>query len=245
MSGDHCAPVLAGQGDTDYARYMRTDVLLSLQLRPDQMVHRDELLFQTAHQASELWLKLTEFEAAEAARLVRLGHTAQAELLLARASAAIELIRGHLRILRHLAPGDFHRIRLMLGAGSGLESPGWRGVHRVGRQLCAAFADLAVERGVSLLEVYRGSPAGPLYRLAEALVDWDDQVALWRAEHYKTAIRILGSDAVGTKGRPVGQLAEHLDRTCFPQLRHVRTQLAQGAHHSPGATSAASPSHRR
>ena len=44
-------------GASDYERYLRTDELLSLQKTPEERVHRDELLFQTVHQTSELWLK--------------------------------------------------------------------------------------------------------------------------------------------------------------------------------------------
>ena len=55
---DYAKPILAGPGGSDYERYLRTDELLSLQRRPEEQAHRDELLFQTAHQASELWLKL-------------------------------------------------------------------------------------------------------------------------------------------------------------------------------------------
>ena len=55
-------PILPGTAATDYERYLRTDELLSLQKTPSEMVHRDELLFQTIHQASELWLKLAAFE---------------------------------------------------------------------------------------------------------------------------------------------------------------------------------------
>ena len=55
---DFSQPVLAGQGASDYERYLRTDELLALQKSADEQVDRDELLFQTVHQASELWLKL-------------------------------------------------------------------------------------------------------------------------------------------------------------------------------------------
>ena len=61
MAKDYSVPVLDGAGDNDYARYMRTDALLSLQRRPDEVIHRDELLFQTVHQSTELWLKLACF----------------------------------------------------------------------------------------------------------------------------------------------------------------------------------------
>ena len=56
---------------SDYERYLRTDELLALQKTPQEWVHRDELLFQTVHQSSELWLKLASTEVEEAARLLR------------------------------------------------------------------------------------------------------------------------------------------------------------------------------
>src|SRR5688572_3147918 len=56
--GDLHHPVLPGSAASDYERYLRTDELLSLQKTPDEQLHRDELLFQTIHQSSELWLKL-------------------------------------------------------------------------------------------------------------------------------------------------------------------------------------------
>ena len=55
---DEFAPILAGPGASDYERYLRTDELLALQKTPDERAHHDELLFQTVHQSSELWLKL-------------------------------------------------------------------------------------------------------------------------------------------------------------------------------------------
>ncbi|MDF2751056.1 MAG: Tryptophan 2,3-dioxygenase, partial [Gaiellaceae bacterium] len=63
---DFSQPVLPGDAKSDYERYLNTDELLSLQKGPDEWVHRDELLFQTVHQSSELWLQLAwnEVEAA-------------------------------------------------------------------------------------------------------------------------------------------------------------------------------------
>ncbi|HJW67625.1 MAG TPA: hypothetical protein VJ419_07535, partial [Gaiellaceae bacterium] len=55
---DFSQPILASEGASDYERYLRTDELLALQKSSEQQVHRDELLFQTVHQASELWLQL-------------------------------------------------------------------------------------------------------------------------------------------------------------------------------------------
>ena len=63
---DEFQPILPGEAPSDYERYLRTDELLALQKTPDEWVHRDELLFQTVHQSSELWLKHATAEVEEA-----------------------------------------------------------------------------------------------------------------------------------------------------------------------------------
>src|SRR5207344_115344 len=68
---DFSAPVLEGEAASDYERYLRTDELLALQKTAAEQAHRDELLFQTVHQASELWLKLAWSEAEEATSLIQ------------------------------------------------------------------------------------------------------------------------------------------------------------------------------
>src|SRR4029077_2856817 len=77
-------PVLPGEGASDYERYLRTDELLALQKTSGEWVHRDELLFQTVHQSSELWLKLAVTEVAEATRLIDGGSLGGAIRLLRR-----------------------------------------------------------------------------------------------------------------------------------------------------------------
>jgi len=227
MTDDYSIPVLDGSGDTDYARYMRTDELLALQRTPDEVIHRDELLFQTVHQSTELWLKHASFEAEEAAALVRAGQTEAASRLLARASLGIELVTQQLEMLRHLTPWAFQQIRTVLGHGSGFESPGWLAVRRVGRTLGEALDALVAEQHVDLAEVYRGSPDAPLYGLCEAMIEWDDRIGVWRARHYKIATRIIGDGAIGTKGTPVDELARVIGRKFFPQLWRVRSELTQ------------------
>src|ERR1700760_3130219 len=79
-------PILPGEAPSDYERYLRTDELLALQKTPDEWVHRDELLFQTVHQSSEIWLKHAWMEVEEATRLIEARDVAGALRLLRRAS---------------------------------------------------------------------------------------------------------------------------------------------------------------
>lgn len=246
MSIDYSVPILPGEGDNDYTRYMRTDTLLSLQRSPDEVIHRDELLFQVVHQSTELWLKLACSEVAEAARLM--GGDQQldtAARLLGRASLGVRLCTDQLEMMRHLSPWDFQTIRTILGHGSGFESPGWRSVRAVSDVVGKAFATLLTDDGVDLAEVYRSSPDTTLYRLAEAMIDWDERVSVWRVQHYKMAIRVIGHAVTGTKGTPVDVLARLIGHKFFPELWQVRSELTRTGpmadNESPGAGSVASP----
>lgn len=220
-------PILTGEGRTDYARYMHTDALLSLQRRPEEMAHRDELLFQTVHQSTELWLKLAVYEAAAAVHDVSSGDADAAIRLMARARLAVDLVTGQLEMLTHLSPWAFQTIRTVLGHGSGFESPGWLSVQQVSHELRRALTERLDRDRLSLVEIYQGSPGAPMYRLAEALVAWDECVALWRVRHYKVATRIIGHGVVGTKGTPVDTLTRLIRHKLFPELWEVRTQLTR------------------
>jgi tryptophan 2,3-dioxygenase len=70
---DYAEPILPGKGASDYERYLRTDELLALQKTAEERTHPDELLFQTVHQSSELWLKLATSEVERATAHVRDG----------------------------------------------------------------------------------------------------------------------------------------------------------------------------
>jgi tryptophan 2,3-dioxygenase len=222
---DYSEQILAGEGDDDYARYMRTDTLLSLQRGPDEVIHRDELLFQVVHQSTELWLKLACAELREAAAKVCADDPPAAVGLLNRSALGIHLVTEQLEMMRYLSPWDFQTIRTVLGHGSGADSPGWRSVQRSGRELERAFDGFVTSRGLDLVEVYRTGLGSPEHQLAEAMVEWDERVSLWRVRHYKVATRILGNQTVGTQGTPVDTLAKLIEYKFFPQLWKIRTDL--------------------
>jgi len=227
------APILPGDGASDYERYLRTDELLALQKGPDEWVHRDELLFQTVHQSSEIWLKHAWMEADEATRLIEARDTAGALRLLRRACAAVKYVEGFLEHLEQMSPWEYQEVRRVLGHGSGFDSPGFRGIRNVSPGLYGAFESLRRERGLSLLEVYTlGREHEDLYQLAEALIEWDERVGVWRFRHFKVVARIIGEDVVGTQGTPVELLAGLIKYKMFPELWTVRTDLTELAKES-------------
>jgi tryptophan 2,3-dioxygenase len=220
--------VLSGEGDTDYARYMRTDALLDLQRHPDEVIHRDELLFQVVHQSTELWLKLAVAEVSEAAARIGAGDASGAELLLGRAALAVRLVTDQLDMFRYLKPADFQAMQPVLGNGSGAESPGWRRAQRASRRLGQAFDEFVTDRKIDLSALCSDAPTSPVYRLAEAMVEWDERVALWRVRHYTIAIRIGGHGMTGSPNSPADTLAKLIDHRFFPELWRVRAQRGAG-----------------
>jgi tryptophan 2,3-dioxygenase len=233
MADEEFAPILSGEGASDYERYLRTDELLSLQKTDAEWVHRDELLFQTVHQSSELWLKHAWNEVEEATRLVEARDLAGAQRLLRRANACLRYVIGFLEHLEMMSPWEYQEIRRVLGHGSGFDSPGFREIRRVSPALYGSFDALRGERGVSLLEVYtRGREDEDLYQLAELLIDWDEQVGIWRFRHVKMVGRVIGEDVVGTQGTPVELLAGLIKHKMFPELWRVRTELTELAKES-------------
>ena len=230
---DEFAPILAGPAPSDYERYLRTDELLALQKGPDEWAHRDELLFQTVHQSSELWLKHAWVEAEEATRLIDARDLAAASRLLRRANACLKYVEGFLEHHELMSPWEYQEVRRVLGHGSGFDSPGFREIRRVSVPLYGAFEDVRKEQGLSLLDLYvHGREHEELYQLAELLTEFDERVGLWRYRHFKVVARIIGEDVVGTQGTPVDLLAGLIKHNMYPELWTVRTQLTELAKQS-------------
>jgi tryptophan 2,3-dioxygenase len=225
---NYAQPVLPGRGKSDYERYLRTEELLSLQKSADERVHRDELLFQTVHQSSELWLKLAAAELEEAG--ARLAHRdlQAAERLLRRACDCLTLLTPQLHMLEHMSPWEYQTIRRVLGHGSGFDSPGFAEVLRVSPPLGEAFRSLVAAAGLTIVELYRrGRDFEDLYQLAERLIDWDEHVILWRFHHFQIVQRIIGAHVIGTQGTPVEVLGKRIPHQFYPDLWDARDQLTK------------------
>jgi tryptophan 2,3-dioxygenase len=223
---DFRAPVLSGSGASDYERYLRTDELLSLQKTPSDWAHRDELLFTAVHQTSELWLKFAAGEVDEAAALMESGELWAAVRLLRRASLALEYVTTSLAMLEQMSPWEYQEIRVVLGHGSGFDSPGFRAVADVTRRAGRAFGRLVADAGLELVELYqRGREFEALYQAAEALTDWDERIFVWRFRHYATVARSIGEDTTGTQGTPVAVLGKLIAQRQLPDLWKARAAL--------------------
>ncbi len=227
---DFAEPILPGKGASDYERYLRTDELLALQKTTDEQTHPDELLFQTVHQSSELWLKLATSEVERASAHVRNGEIAAALRLLRRSALCMQFVTRQLDMLEQMSPWEYQSIRRVLGHGSGFDSPGFREARRVTPLLGEAFDAALAAAGLDLVELYvRGREHEELYQLAEALVEWDERITMWRIRHYKVVARIIGDQVVGTQGTPVEVLGKMIHHNFFPALWRARNQLTTRA----------------
>ena len=227
-------PVLPGTAASDYERYLRTDELLALQKPAGEMLHRDELLFQTIHQTAELWLKLASAEIETATTLIDRDETWGAVRLLRRANQCLDLVTSGTMMLEHLAPWDYHDVRRALGHGSGFDSPGFRRTHELSPALGTAFDRLLARRALDLGRLYRHSSAHEdVFQIAERLLDWDQRLIAWRTVHLKLVERIIGGQVIGTQGTPVEVLGRRLDVRFFPSLWDIRNVLTAEAQTSP------------
>ncbi len=228
MSDEDTGPILPGRGASDYERYLRTDELLALQKTPEEQVHRDELLFQTVHQSSELWLKFADRELIEATRLIDGDELLAAARVLRRAVLCLRQVTEALDMLDLLDPWDYHVVRTALGHGSGFDSPGFRNLARSTPELGGAF-DRALRRtGVPLTDLYRRrAEFQELHQLAELLTDYDERLRLWRFRHYSVVARAIGEETIGIQGTPVQMLAKLIGQRQLPKLWEVRDRLVE------------------
>jgi tryptophan 2,3-dioxygenase len=201
---------------------------MSLQKTPDEVTHRDEHLFQTVHQSSELWLKLACIELEAAAGLLDASAVAAAVRLIRRASDAMSLVTDQLHMLEHMSPADYAVVRTALGHGAGFDSPGFRHVHRIAPTLAAAFERTLARRSLALLALYeRSHEHEDLYQLAEQLTTFDERTIIWRFIHLKVVERIIGGNVIGTQGTPVEVLGKRIDIRFFPELWLVRDEITR------------------
>jgi tryptophan 2,3-dioxygenase len=211
---------------TDYEKYIRTDELLALQKRADQLSCHDELQFQTVHQVAELWMKLAEHELREAALAVDEDALGRATRLLSRARCILGLLHDQLALLDTMSPHDYMTIRASLGRGSGQESPGFRRLLALPTEVWPHFERLLARRKVSLRDIYRRADAHPdLFAVAEGLLDFDQHLQAWRMRHLLLVYRQIGAGTPSLKGKPSELLAEGMKHRFFPPLWEVRDEL--------------------
>jgi len=222
--------ILEGIGKSDYERYIRTPELLALQKSPDEWLHRDELLFAITHQTAELWLKLATSEAYEIANYLAAGNIRMALRLVPRILMCIDFAEKGMAMLDQMTPWDYQQVRRALGHGSGFDSPGFNSIRKAIPTLGKEFNRLRGESNVELLTIFlEHEKYDELFSLAQALLEIDQAMFLWRQRHFKIVERSIGTKVSGTQGTPVEVLSKLNSFNFFPELWDIRTTITNHA----------------
>ena len=235
-----------------YGAYLALPELLELQ-RTLTDAH-DELLFIVIHQVYELWFKLLLHEMEAAREAMGGGEAYWATHHLHRISAIEEVLVGQIAVLNTMRPQDFLAFRAVLAPASGFQSAQFREIEFLSGlrdpayldrlelsdaerarldmrlrepSLWDAFVALLRRHGdPTLLDIARDRDRyGPLFDVAEGLLDHDEALGRWRSRHVKMVERQLGSKS-GTGGSTgVSYLKTTVDKKLFPELWALRSEL--------------------
>jgi tryptophan 2,3-dioxygenase len=235
-----------------YGELLRLDLLLGLQ-RESAAAH-DAHFFFSVHQVYELLFKIILYELDGAVAGVAADDLPRAIYCLQRVRAVEDVMVAAVRAVETISPGSFAVLRRSLASSSGLQSAQFREIEfvsglkdadylervtlteaerarllrRLGQpSLWDEFCALRRRRGdPDLAALYRAEvPSGDLVRLAEAMLDHDEGLDLWRARHVTMVERVIGTKT-GTGGSSgAGYLRSTVGRKCYPELWEIRTRL--------------------
>ncbi|WP_427453983.1 tryptophan 2,3-dioxygenase family protein [Litorimonas sp. WD9-15] len=227
MNREKYQEMMRGAGKLDYEIYLNTEQLLAAQKAPDAFCNPDELQFMIVHQVEELWMKLMASTLLDIDEEMQARNSFKALTLFRRVHICQEMMTTQLSLLETMSPKDYQEIRLLLGNGSGQESPGFRVLLKMPTDLWATFSDVYLEGGKRTLEQIYDSEYShdDAYMIAEALAEFDEQFQKFRNAHMQLIYRSIGVAANSLKGRPVEILNEGLRQKFFPDLWQVRAEM--------------------
>lgn len=239
-----------------YGRYLRIPELTDLQNPLAEPPVHDEMLFIIGQQAEELWFKQILFDLRIAVDGMRDGELDATISLLDRINRILRVLAAETEILESIPPAQFQRFRGVLKAASGLESEQFRelelasGLRDDARlklasrlldlpavlarwplslrdALNATLGSVAADPVDAVVAIYSAPDRYPqLYRLCEALSEYDLRLQGWRFHHLQVVERVIGDRSPGTAGSAG---SAYLFRTLavhfFPALWEARNRL--------------------
>lgn len=209
----------------DYGVYLSVDRLLDCQKRVDELCNGDELQFQIVHQVEELWMKLMAYTLVDIDGAMQAGEDMKALTLFDRVHRIQRLMITQMDLLETMSPRDYQEVRLQLGNGSGQESPGFQLLLTLPQELWKTF-EARYLKGRTVRDLYdTGFTHDVAYKLAEAMIEYDELFQKFRAMHIYLIHRSIGMGAASLKGRPIELLNAGTRHRFFPELWDVRWQM--------------------
>ena len=227
MDRAHFYSIMNGGGELDYEIYLNSKRLLSCQKEFDEFCNADELQFQIVHQVEELWMKLIAYTLLDVDDYIRARNTNRIMTLFQRIRTTLRLMSEQLRLLETMSPKEYQEIRLQLGNGSGQESPGFRTLVQMPKQLWESFIESYLEPdGLTVEAIYDSAYRHcDAYVVAEALLDFDELFQKFRQDHIQLIYRSIGMAARSLKGRSVEILRKGAASRFFPELWNIRHEM--------------------
>lgn len=235
-----------------YPTYLKLAELLSLQVPRSSPEHPDELLFITVHQSSELWFKLILHELGKLCESMSDDRVLEAVETVGRVNGLMRIVTAQLHALDTLSPRGFSQFRRNLGTSTGGQSVQFRSIELISGlrdagyleylksqpldtrveqamqrpSLPELFSQLLSRHKVSAHELYATDEHRELRLLAEGLMSYEQEFAMWRFLHVEVIERVIGPGTPGTGGSLGGKaLRETLGNRFFPELWAVRAKF--------------------
>lgn len=211
----------------DYGVYLQCDKLLSCQKPIKELANADEMQFQLVHQVEELWMKLICFSLVDALEAMQQAKHFKVLNLFSRIHNLQQLMIDQLAVLETMSPKDYQQIRLQLGNGSGQESPGFRTLLKFPADMWSTYEEHYLENGkYSVAQIYDDSYSHDhKYAVAEALVEFDELLQIFRWRHLFLIQRSIGLSSASLKGRPVELLQKGAQKRYFTELWDIRSAM--------------------
>jgi tryptophan 2,3-dioxygenase len=147
--------------------------------------------------------------------------------LFRRVHIAQRLMIEQLVLLETMSPKEYQEIRLVLGNGSGQESPGFRTLLKMPGFLWESFKIHYLDNhGLTVEKIYNTEYShSDAYVVAEALAEYDELFQKFRYHHIQLINRTIGLGAKSLKGRSVEILQEGQRVRFFPELWEIRNKM--------------------
>ncbi|AIL65889.1 tryptophan 2,3-dioxygenase [Rickettsiales bacterium Ac37b] len=188
-------------------------------------------MFQIVHQVEELWMKLINYTLFDINEYIKLNNTNRITTLFKRVHKTQQLMIEQLSVLETMSPKEYQKIRIGLGKGSGMESPGFRTIFKIANLLWESFLLHYLNNDLNNIEKIYDSEYShnDSYLVAELLVEFDELFQIFLYKHMKLVERSIGIKSRSLKGVSIEILNKGIQRQFFPHLWQIRSDMANAA----------------
>ncbi|WP_170229539.1 nuclear transport factor 2 family protein [Polyangium fumosum] len=197
----------------------------------------EDRLFASTHQGVECWMFLTLRALAAAESAANLRDWLAGARSIQQAACIVSSLAEAILILETMVLSDYHPLRVRLRDASGAQSRQFASALAAARRLFQRLDADRAERGTSLLTIYRRPEIHrDEHAFFEALTTLENRLSLFLFNHYKLAVRVLGTESLGSLGVEVQTLVDHFVKPLYPDLDRARyrhsviTSFAHGNH---------------